>query len=256
MLPKCSPTKKPAGGEDLWQHPCAPLAVNSQGIGVVRLSADRPAWTGLAQLLEPLSKVDRRKHHPREGAALVLQQWKTLAARVKRPRLLVLDFDRDKASIKRRFFEAFVLTEQLLGDPAAIERLRELVGHAQAVRLSLVRALTSAHDDRKHGGLALADAESQFWSESEEPFFDWLERAGTTGGDEDESDRRAGEARRHMDGALARTAMRIFDEHVAMSEFSPRQQARVAKARRTLRGALFPRPASAVPTTPASEVTP
>ena len=97
LLGKSDLSKKPSGGEDLWQHPCAPLAVNSQGIAAIRLSAERPAWTGLAQLLRPLSK-DRKakKEHPCEVPAPVVTQWKKLASRSKRPRLLVLDFVRDK----------------------------------------------------------------------------------------------------------------------------------------------------------------
>ncbi len=256
FLPKSELTKKPSGGEDLWQHPCAPLAVNSQGIAAIRLSATRPAWTGLAQLLNPLSKAPKKQRHPREGPAPVLQQWKTLQTKTKRPRLLVLDFDRDKANVKRRFFEAFPLTDQLLGSSDTIDRLRALVQDAQDVRFSLVRALTRAHDDRKQGGLALADAETAFWTTSEPLFFDWLDQVVASDSGPQESDARVETARRAMAIALRRTATRIFDAHVAISEFDPRKQSRVANARRGLTKALYPRAPTPIPSHSETEVVP
>jgi hypothetical protein len=167
---------------------------------------------------------------------------------MKRPRLLVLDFDRDKANVKRRFFEAFPLTENLLGRPEIVERLRSLVDDAQDVRLSLVRALTKAHDDRKQGGLALADAETSFWWASEGPFLDWLSTVTEFDGGNDEADARVDDARENMEGSLRRTALSLFDAHVSMSEFDPRKQARVAKARRSLIKRLYPRVKTATPT--------
>ena len=255
FLPKSELSKKSSGAEDLWQHPCAPLAVNSQGIAAIRLSADRPAWTGLAQLLNPLSKAKVRKEHPREGPALVLQQWKTLQTKTKRPRLLVLDFDRDKANVKRRFFEAFPLTEHLLGNSDVVEHMRTLVDDAQEVRFSLVRALTAAHDDRKQGGLALADAETSFWTASEMPFLDWLSSVTAVDTWNDEADARVELARQTMHAALRRTALALFNAHVSVSEFDPRKQARVAKARRSLTKTLYPRTKAAAPAAPSAEVT-
>jgi CRISPR type I-E-associated protein CasA/Cse1 len=256
FLPKSELSKRASGTEDLWQHPCAPLAVNSQGIAAIRLSADRPAWTGLAQLLNPISKAKVRKEHPREGPAPVLQQWKTLQTKTKRPRLLVLDFDRDKANVKARFFEAFPLTDHLLGNTDVVDRMRALVDDAQDVRFSLVKALTGAHDDRKQGGLALADAETSFWTASEGPFLDWLSSVTAVDTWNDEADARVDQARRTMHAALRRTALTLFNAHVTISEFDPRKQARMAKARRSLINALYPRPKSAAPIAPFAEVTP
>ncbi|HEX9640775.1 MAG TPA: type I-E CRISPR-associated protein Cse1/CasA [Candidatus Krumholzibacteria bacterium] len=252
--PKSKLSTRTSSSEDLWQHPCAPLAVNSQGIGAIRLNAERPAWTGLAQLLNPISKVKGATQHPREGPAPVLQQWKTLKTKTKRPRLLVLDFVRDKANVKRRFFEAFPLTDQLLGNPNTVERLRALIDDAQSVRLLLVKALTRAHDDRKQGGLALADAETSYWTASEAPFLDWLAAVTATATGEVES--RVDQARQSTQTALRRTALAIFDAHVAISEFDPRKQELVAKARRTLINALYPRARTAATTPPSAEVTP
>jgi CRISPR type I-E-associated protein CasA/Cse1 len=256
FLPKSELTRKPSGAEDLWQHPCAPLAVNSQGIAAIRLSADRPAWTGLAQLLRPLSKARSKKEHPREGPALILQQWKTLQTKTKRPRLLVLDFDRDKANVKGRFFEAFPLTDHLLGNPDVVDHLRALLDDAQNVRFFLVRALTGAHDDRKQGGLALADAEVSFWTASEAPFLDWLAAVTAVETWNDEADARVEHARQTMHTAMRRTALTLFNAHVSLSEFDPRKQGRVAKARRSLTNALYPRANTARTTTPSAEVTP
>jgi len=221
--------------DDLWRHPCAPLGVNSQGIGVIRLNAERPAWTGLAQLLDPLSKEGEA--HPSAGPALVLQQWKTLHASGKCPRLLILDFDRDKAKIKRRFFEAFLLTEQFLANPNIIDRLRALVVDAQMVEKCLVRTLASA-------GFVRADvAKTSFWTASEAPFLDWLARITAVDEWNDAAARDVDEARRSMEGALRRTARTVFDAHVAVSEFNLHKQARVAQARRRLVTTLYPTPA-------------
>lgn len=253
FLPKSELTKK--SGEDLWQHPCAPLAVNSMGIGAIRLNAHRPAWTGLAQLLSPISR-DKKTEHPSAGPAPVLRQWKSLARRTKRPRLLVLDFDRDKANVKRRFFEAFPLTDHFLGNVNVIDSLRALVDDAQDVRSSLVKAVTSAHDDRKLGGLALADAETAYWTASEAPFFDWLAVVTAIDTWDDVSDALVEKSRQAMHVALRKTAVAIFNSHVDLSEFDPRKQARVAKARRALTNALYPKPRTTAPTAPAAEVTP
>ena len=242
FLRKSELSPRVSGTEDLWQHPCAPLVVKSQGIAAIRLHAERPAWTGLAQLLDPLSRGNAKKKHPKEGPAPVLVQWLSLPERTKRPRLLVLDFKRDKANVKRRFFESFPLTDSLLGRRETIEQLRALVLDAQDVQRCLSKALTRAHDDRKQGGLALADAESSFWTNSEGAFLDWL--ATTTSIDEttEVGDAAAERTRKAMGEAIRRTALGIFDSHVTLSEFDPRKQERVAKARRNLGKALYPRP--------------
>lgn len=256
LLPKSELTKKVAGVEDLWQHPCAPLAVNSQGIAPIRLNTQRPAWTGLAQLLAPLSR-GKQKEHPSEGPAPVLQQWKDLGLKSKRPRLLVLDFDRDKAIVRRRFFEAFPLTEHLVGNRDLVERLRALVDDAQILERALVKALVQAHDDRKQGGLALADAEASFWLSSEAPFLDWL--AAVAGAEvwDVAAERQVDAARSRMEAALRRTAIGVFNAHVAVSEFDPSKQARVAKARRRLLKSLYPSVPSAAPVAATTrEVTP
>ena len=107
--------------------------------------------------------------------------------------------------MKARFFEAFPLTNQLLDD-SVVERLRELVNDAQDVRASLVKWLIRAHDDRKQGGLALADAESSFWTASEAPFLDWLDRVVAVDERNDEAESRVEQARHAMHVALRRTA--------------------------------------------------
>lgn len=243
LLGKSDLAKKASGKEDLWQHPCAPLAVNSQGIAAIRLNAERPAWTGLAQLLDPLK--GGKKDHPRAGPAPVLEQWRSLPGRrSKRPRLLLLDFDRDKANVRRRFFEAFPLTDQFLGSRETIDRLRALVDDAQEVYRVLEKSLLRAHDGRKRG-LAASDAQSAFWTATERPFLDWL--AATTSEDEmtEKGEAAIEAARHHMHEAIRREALEIFDAHVSLSEFDLGKQERIAKARRQLRGALYPRPVKA-----------
>jgi CRISPR type I-E-associated protein CasA/Cse1 len=256
FLAKSELTTKPITGEDVWVHPCAPLAVNSQGIAAIRLNAKRPAWTGLAQLLAPLSSRKAKIMHPLEGPALVLTQWKDLNLKSKDRRLIVLDFDRDKANVKRRFFEAFPLTASLVNKGELVDLLRVLIADTQEIAYALETALTRAHDDRKAGGLALADARSSFWATSEDPFLDWL--AAVVAADED-SDAGWGQIQRSramMLDVLRKTAMAIFNAHAELSEFDPRKQQRVARARRALLKALWPRQASVIPPTQSIEVSP
>jgi CRISPR type I-E-associated protein CasA/Cse1 len=242
LLPKSELAKKSGKGDDFWQHPCAPLAVNSQGIGAIRLSAERPAWTGLAQLLAPLSKVKGRKEHPLEGPAPVVRQWKDLGFRTKRARLIILDFDRDKANVKRRFFEAFPLSDDLVGNKNVLERLRSLIDDAQEIERSLHYALVRAHDDHKRGGLALADARTAYWGATEAPFLEWLSALLALDESTDVGEVAASRLETRMREALRRRAAALFDEHAALSELDPRKQKRVAKARRRLRAELWPRP--------------
>jgi CRISPR type I-E-associated protein CasA/Cse1 len=255
LQPKSELTKKPTKGEDVWQHPCAPMCVNSQGvIGAVRLSAERPAWTGLAQLLDPLSRSRTTKTHPLEGPAPVVAQWKNLGFKAKRARLLVIDFDRDKANIRRRFFEAFPLTDALVGDRDALDRLRALLEDAQGVERSLVQALVRAHDTQKHGGLALGDVRSEFWAGTEEPMYEWLNAVVALDRASDEGEQAASRLEVNMKRALRARARRIFDAHAEMSELDPRMQARIAKARRRLLDELWPRPKAPTPDTASKQV--
>lgn len=242
LLSKSTLSKKASGTDDLWQHPNAPLAVNSQGIGAIRLSATQPAWTDLAQLLDPLAKKKTTKKHPNEGPAPVLQQWKSLSWRQARvaPRLLVLDFERDKANVKQRFFEAYPLTELLLNKHELVELLRALVDEAQRVERRLRKALVSAHDGQRRGGFALREAEAAFWRDSEPEFHRWL--ASTVAIEEwtDETAEQARMGSAAMIAAARRSALAIFDAHVEVSEFDPAKAARIAIARRALRADLRP----------------
>lgn len=255
LVPKSSLARKPATGEDVWVHPCAPLAVNSQGIAPVRLNAARPAWTGLAQLLDPLSKRGAKPAHPLEGPAPVLRQWKALGRERTGCRLLVLDFERDKANVKRRFFEAFPLTRDLLGRAEVVERLRGLVAETQDVAYALERALTRAHDDRRQGGLALADARSAFWASTETPFWGWLDSVIAADAETDAGWEQVEIVHSRMLALLRRTAVALFDLHAEMSEFDPRKQERVAKARRWLLRTIRPEAGTQRPAAKQTEVT-
>lgn len=256
FLPKSELTKKPTKGEDVWIHPCAPMAVNSQGIAAIRLNAGRPAWTGLAQLLAPLSKGKGKIAHPLEGPAPVLAQWKALERQSNALRLIVLDFDRDKANVKRRFFEAFPLSTDLVARPDVVEILRLLVTDTENIEYALRKALTRAHDDRKLGGLALADACSSFWATSEAPFLDWLAAVVALDGGSDAAWDQIQQSRAMVLNALRKTALSIFNAHAELSEFDPRKQERMAKARRFLLKTLWPKQVPSTPATQAIEVSP
>ncbi len=238
---------KPTKGEDVWTHPCAPMAINSTGIGPVRFNADKPTWTGLAQVLFPVSKQKKQKEHPLEGAAKVLQQWRALDLPKKTvaPRLLILDFVRDNAIIKKRFFESFSLTHEFLANRDLVERIRELATETENIARRLGAALASAHDDRKAGGLSMADAKTNFWASTEAPFLDWLSKASQQKVVTDEDSQAIQVEREAVLNIFRRKAAALFDEHVEVSEFDPRKQKRVAAARRKLNRELWPKKATA-----------
>jgi hypothetical protein len=116
-----------------------------------------------------------------------------------------------------------------------------------------LRCLKLAHDTRKVGGLALADAESMFWARSEPPFLAWLASEIRTDEDEEGDEREA--ARRRLKEVIRGCAIDIFDAHIEISEFDPRKQELIAKARRRLRAALFPPAKPPSPRPAAHEVT-
>ncbi len=217
------------------------MAVNTQRIAPVGLNAKQPAWTGLAQLLAPISK-DSRRTHLRAGTAPVLAQWRTLGRVSKRFRLLVLYFERNKANIRRRFFEAYSMLDDFVGNSEIIERLRALSDDAQTVQRELSRALTSAHDHRKAGGFAAADATATFWSETEQFFRVWLDAVVAVDSESDEGWERSHAIQRDMEQTLRKAAVAIFDAHIALSEFDPRKQKRIAEARQKLLAALWSKP--------------
>lgn len=248
FLPKSELAKKASDGDDLWIHPCAPMTSNSQGLGPIRLNAERPAWTGLAQVLSPVSKEPRskRRRHPLQGPAMVITQWKHLPRSEGPVRMILLDFDRDKAIVRRRFFEAFSLADDLLDDEETIERVREVVNCAEDVERRLLFALSEAHDDRKAGGFSLSDARTEFWTATEKPFHDWL---ASVGGPDQPAEDRIASARSHLLQMMLRSAVSIFDSHVEISEFDPRKQEQIAKARKRLRSYLHYRMGNPAPRT-------
>jgi hypothetical protein len=125
---------------------------------------------------------------------------------------------------------------------------------AQDVQRSLERALVRAHDDRKQGGLALADAQATFWALSESPFLQWLS-VSTRGNVEEESDeQKIQQAHLEMFSQIRSTAMNLFDSHISISEFDPRKQKRIAEARSQLLGALFTKARLSDTGVPATEV--
>ncbi|MFZ5889556.1 MAG: type I-E CRISPR-associated protein Cse1/CasA [Myxococcota bacterium] len=240
ILPKSELAKKQPGAEDLWRHPCAPLALNTQGIGAIRLCADRPIWTELAQLLRPVSQATSKgkKIHPAEGPALVLQQWRALRRRDGSAKLIILDFERDKANVRARFFESTLANEQLLGNDEAIEKLRAVTEDAIDVLRSLTKALARARGERKTEGTSLADARAAFWCQIELPFFEWLGVLTQSQGRNGSPPTHADDAERALRTTMRSTALRIFDAHAALAEFDSRKQRAVAIARRLLIGVL------------------
>lgn len=229
---------KHAVGKDkdyIWTHPCSPMVRKSTGVAPVRLPIGQPAWTGLVHLLSPLSRAKSAKkiESGLEGPALVLQQWWKMASSSKRkPRLIVLDYPgRDKAKLKAVLYESFPLTGAV---GRTIEPLRLLTQDTEDVLKQLVRALKLAHDDLKRGGFAIADATARFWRGTEDVFLAWLDVMSRDEISDDDSIA----IERLTREKIRRSALELFDEHVAVSEWEPRKQSRIARARQALRREL------------------
>ncbi len=158
------------------------------------------------------------------------------------PRLLVLDFERDKANVKGRFFEAYPLTELLLDRPEVIEMMRALLADTEGVERRLMKALISAHDDQRRGGFALRDAEATFWRSTEPHFLSWLSAVAALEDWDEASERRSHELEREMNVVVRRVALELYDAQVAMSELDLGKAPRIARARRALRADLYPSP--------------
>jgi hypothetical protein len=237
FVPKLKLAPKPAkGAEDIWVHPCAPMSLNSLGLGPIRLDAERPAWIGLAQLLRPMSKGKggkARAQHPRAGAALVVQQWARLSGQ-RRTRLLILDFVRDKAMVRGRFFEHFPIQD--LGDPALLERVQARLNDAQQVERDLLWALK-----RAAANVSWASARTAFWTATEPAFLEWLEG----GCPEPVPAAEGGEAAPRPVDPMRALARRVFDQQAQVLESCPRRLEAVAEARRWLTSALWPKAATA-----------
>jgi CRISPR type I-E-associated protein CasA/Cse1 len=218
--------------DGVWIHPCAPMQLKSTGLAPLRLTPGQPAWTGLAQLLRPVSKHSAKAKDPNEGPALVLQQWWQLKPSAK-ARLIVLDYPgRDKAKLGSVLYERFPLSHAL---ERAKDELHRLTDDAETVAQRLKQALTQAHDDQKRGGFATADAVSRFWTETEPLFVRWVEIVG----DLEAPDQRVEDAHTQASRGARKAALRIFNEHVALSEWHLGKQERIATARRRLVGQLF-----------------
>jgi hypothetical protein len=142
-----------------------------------------------------------------------------------------------------------------VGGTDVLGHVRALVSDAEQVEDALEKWLIRAHDDRKTGGLGLADAVSEYWTASENPFWTWLGIVMDADLTTDVGWQRIEAERGAMVDALRRTALAIFNAHVELSEFDPRKQKRVAEARRGLRKSLWPAPAGAAAKRPIQEVT-
>ena len=102
-----------------------------------------------------------------------------------------------------------------------------------------------AADGTFYRGLALADAETSFWTASEPSFLDWLATVTAVDTWTDEADALVEAARQTMHMAVRRAAQALFDAHVSLFEFDPRKQELVAIARRRLIRNLYPNTATA-----------
>jgi CRISPR type I-E-associated protein CasA/Cse1 len=214
-----------------FPHPHTPCVVDAKAKnGRTRrplyLRSERPAWTGLADMLSVVrGKATQSADGPQ--AAPVVSQW--LGELENRDvSLAVLAYATDKAKITGRFSESYALSMQKA--PELVAHLRGFVERAEATASALGWALKLAHASRRddRGGYWSADAAAELWRRMEAPF--WNAVAATERGEDSIVS---------FCTALRRAALRGFDEHTEPSAVDNTRQSLVAKARGALEGRLF-----------------
>ncbi len=197
-------TQKPKAGRSRWP---------------VYLSTDRPAWTGLADMLPDASGGDAAEG-PRP-APVVAQWFEDLDNR--QVSLLVLAYATNKAKIVGRFAESLSVSMQKCHDLAT--QIRSMVEAAAKCSSALAYAFRRAHGRRPEdkGGFWAADASSAFWQATEAPF--WTAVAQAERNENWESP---------LYPTLRRTVTALFDSHTEASATGNTHQSLVARARRGL----------------------
>jgi CRISPR type I-E-associated protein CasA/Cse1 len=222
---------KSKAGAAFFPHPYSPTRVRTKkGKALtlhLHLRHDRPAWTGLVDVLGEVSDGGAGRPAP------VVEQWRDS---LDEPTcsLLVLDYATDQASFVGRVSEAFPLSRRHLENPALQQQLRGFVTDAETSSAALRTALKRAHSSRsakpkaQRDGFWAADAEAAFWQETEPAF--WAAYRLLMAGKLDSS--------RAFRQELGRVALRLFDAHTRVSIDDPSRVDVIVRARRRLRRAL------------------
>jgi len=190
--------------------------VKTRKLRYVHLSSDRPAWTGLVDLLSPVAGAARPTGWVVHAAPVVQQWYESLR---ERPASLVV-FDigttkRDRATPASRVCEAFPLSTRL-ADRDVADAVRAGVADAErgldALRAACVRLhmkgepktgqqrqRARAEEER------LADVTASFWQRTEPAF--WAAYEAFVG----EADDAQAEAQEKLGRTIRKTALDIFD---------------------------------------------
>jgi hypothetical protein len=218
---------KVAGG--FFAHPYTPYfqrakAKNGRSRQPTYLKADRPAWTGLADMLPMVRGTENA-----EGSrpAPVVSQWfEDLENRD--VSLLVFAYTTNKAKIAGRFNEALAVSMQKC--PDLVAEIQSMVDAAGSCASALGNSLRQSHGRRRDdkGGFWAADAASAFWQKTETPFWIALEQAERN---EDWTEA--------LFPSLRSTAVALFDAHTETSATDNTRQSLVAQARGRLVSKLY-----------------
>jgi CRISPR type I-E-associated protein CasA/Cse1 len=232
----------------LFRHPWSPVRENlkKREIRYVRLGSDRPAWTGIVDLLTAVAggkgKGDEIIH-----AAPAVRQWYDLR-RTGSASLMVLDVGttrRDRATPASRVCESFPLSLRL-ADTDVADAVRDCVGDAEkaldALRIACVRLhMKTRPGDRLSGQRRkraskeknlLHDTTAAFWQATELAFWAVYEAAIEGDGAMLGREQSAFRAR------ACRTAVELFDAWSGASLSDPSRVAIVADAGAYLRRSL------------------
>lgn len=243
---------KVAGGT--FRHPFSPAWEDTSPKAKRRwyfrnFRSDRPAWTGLSDLVSDARGTGKRGEKLARPAPVVRQWAERLEPGDSAASLLVLDYAADKARILGRVIESFPLSTKI-ADPDFADYVRSLVSRAEAALRQLEGALLSVRrrssgavkgKGSKAKGYWLADATAAFWQRTEGPFWAAFEAYLGEGPDEDDA----------FVASLRRTALALFDDHTKSSESDPQWLAHIVRARRGLvQGLARELGSSAEPTAP------
>lgn len=243
-------SKSRAADAAFFRHPWSPVVedVKKHTFRYVHLQSDRPAWTGLVDLIAPASGGTGSNSSVWHAAPAVRQWQEALTDRD--AALIVFDIGttrRDRATPASRLCETFPLSARLV-DRDVADAVRTAVQEAEkgldALRTACIRVHMNVGRARE-GKLSaqqrqrmrtekesLHDLTTAFWQRTEPAF--WVAYEAFVGMSVDAQ----AEAQDALRATIRRAARDLFDNWAAASLADPSRIAIVADARARLRGAL------------------